>query len=193
MSEVTASLDLHRGVDAANASGRRAAVLLRDPRLPPEALAWREALTTGGGLLLVHPGSVAGGAADPQGLADHALSAIDELRLAPLVIGFGIGALAALRIAADCAALRTVAVGGRRVADDSDADSECRGPLLLLGGAADPDLPPAAVEERAARHAAGGEAIRVQLLPGSLRSLVAGASAPAAAAAAAAFLHGPAD
>lgn len=174
--------DLTSAVDRANESGRRAVVILRDARLPAEAPIWHERL--GAKRLLLTFTSAA--ASDALTVAEDALEHIDLLEQTPFIVGFGDGALAALHINAEGAALRAATVGGRHDGEPADPEFAVGGPLLRIGGDADSDLPISLLQSWALAQEDQSR-IDVQILPGSLRSLVAGDGADAASRLVAAF------
>lgn len=174
--------DLTSAVNRANDSGRRAVVILRDARLPAEAPIWHERLG-GAHLLLTFTGAAA---SDPLTVAEDALEHIDLLERTPFVVGFGDAALAALHINAEGAALRAATVGGHHDGDPADPESAVGGPLLRIGGDADPDLPVSLLQSWALAQEDPSR-IDVQILPGSLRTLVTGDGADAASGLVAAF------
>lgn len=153
----------------------RVAVLLPDPRFPLAGSAWETRIAQAGFDVAIHE-------VDPRRLldltpveiGDEALAVIDDMVPAPVVIGFGRTAGAVLHIAAEGASVAAAVMGGLPGDDELvDRLSPVRGPLLMVGGEADVDLPLEAFRERVQRqwHPGATDALE---LPGSLRHLVAG-------------------
>lgn len=171
---------------------RRSALFISDPAIPQHAWddwialfasAGHPAFVFGCGTVPTpdrEPWSGAGLgelAASVESAAQGVLRRIDDLDREPCIVGFGLGALVALRVADECGAAATVAIGGPPFTPTElgiEIDSGLGGPILLVGGEQDPEL---SVAELRARHAAYREGLpstRLLLRPGSASELAFG-------------------
>lgn len=128
--------------------------------------------------------------------AELMLARIDELDFEPYVVGVGQGALVALCVADASGARATVAIGGPAIPIAKlglDPDSGLSGPVLLMGGSEDPELPVSALEDRYGAYESehDPERDRLLLFDGTARSIAFGEDWRVAATAALEFFTGP--
>lgn len=128
--------------------------------------------------------------------AELMLARIDELDFEPYVVGAGQGALVALCVADASGARATVAIGGPAIPIAKlglDPGSGLSGPVLLMGGSEDSELPVSALEDRYGTYESehDPERDRLLLFDGTARSIAFGEDWRVAATAALEFFTGP--